>query len=209
MDQFCVGWKSSGIEGLARKIFPTDAESKAGLICQSEDFDSPLRVVRLRSGDTAILGACYDMFGLSETPISPGRRTACIRRIRNQETTYHLGEPGFRDIRTGCIQRWDLLLRTMRPTLGVTAIHDFRRPGLDGFWQRHGIATASALLNGGLAIGAAHFRESLPSPGACSFASCRVPMAHLGAAGKRKAHRLTPVDAFVEGNEALVRLFKA
>jgi hypothetical protein len=81
------------------------------------------------------------------------------------------GDVAFDEVRHRCIQQWDLLLRSRGPSVAIAAIHSFNRPGLDGFWQRHGIATASAALEGGLALGAAHFRDSLPQPSHSTLAS--------------------------------------
>jgi hypothetical protein len=102
------------------------------------------------------------MFGLTENPVHPGRRTTILRTIESHGSVLRKGDAAFDELRHRCIQQWDLLLRSRRPSVAIAAIHAFDRPGLDGFWQRHGIATASAVLNGGLALGAAHFRDCLP-----------------------------------------------
>lgn len=205
--QFCVAWQGSGIVGIARKIFPTANESARGFRCYAEDFSSSGRVVQLHSGRPAVLCSCYDMFGLTETPLNMGKRSACIHRIiRNGRE--HLGDQSFRDLRLQCIQRWDLLVRTLRPSVAIAAIHHFDRPGLDGFWQRHGIATASAALAGGLAVGAANFEQSLPAIARSTLAANAVPRTHLEKAGHRRAHRLSPLDGFSIGEDALIRLFE-
>ena len=207
MEQYCIAWASRGVAGLARKIFPTHDEGQRGFICYYDDFGCPARIVRLPSGAVAALCVCYDMFGLSEDPRRPGKRTACIRSVSRKGITLTAVDDAFRELRLGCIQQWDLLLRSYRPSVAIAAIHGFDRPGRDGFWQRHGIATASAALGGGVAVAAAHFSHKLPSPQSCTLAAASVSTGHLRAAVHRRAHRLVPNDATCIGTEAVVRLF--
>jgi hypothetical protein len=98
------------------------------------------------------------------------------------------------------------MLVSQKVNVGITAIHYFQRPGLDLFWQRHGIATCSAALGGGTAVGAAFFGEKLPLPDSSSLVSFGVPASHIKEGKHRQAHRLSPENFFnVDG--ALVRLF--
>lgn len=84
-DQLCVAFAAHGIAGIGRKVFPVDADSNgaeiAPLVCYAEDFDSPHRIVRLRSGRNALLCNCYDVFGVAERPDHPTCRTRYIRDI--------------------------------------------------------------------------------------------------------------------------------
>lgn len=207
--QFSVAWRRTGVVGVARKVFPTDDEAKGGLAADFEDFGCSHRYIALSSGRTAVLCVCYDMFGLTENPVHPGRRTTILRTIESHGSVLRKGDAAFDELRHRCIQQWDLLLRSRRPSVAIAAIHAFDRPGLDGFWQRHGIATASAVLNGGLALGAAHFRDCLPEPSHSTLASTEVDKKHLGDASRRNAHRLQPEKVLCVDGTAIVRLFSA
>lgn len=215
VDQVCVALSASGVVGLARKIFPTRGESRGRrfTIPNVEDYSSRDRLVTLPSGNKALLSACYDLFGLGETAADPSTRYHAIRRLRSGSQILGIGEPGFRALRRQCLQNWSDLLKAEAPPVAIATIHGFERPGLDGFWQRHGVAAASASLSGGLAIGAAHFEEWLPEPGQSTLASNGVPRRHLTAGTGRKAHRLAPKDSISierDGEQlALARLFEA
>jgi hypothetical protein len=208
-NQFCVAWTDAGVVGLARKVFPTAGEARAGLAVCFDDYRSPKRFVDLASGQKALLCSCYDAFGIVETPDQPTRRTEILRYIEQDGEVIDNRCKGFKELRNRCIQEWDLLMRTNRPTTSIAAIHQFEKPGREVFWQRHGIATASAAMRGGLAVGAAHFGIELPDQNRSTLASFGVPRAHLESAGHRKAHGLLPIDGFAVGREALVRLYKA
>ncbi|WP_374303806.1 hypothetical protein [Ferrovibrio sp.] len=215
VEQVCVALSASKVVGMARKIFPTRGESR-GRKCTTpnvEDYRSRERLVTLPSGHKVLLSACYDLFGLSETTDDPSMRYHAIRRLRSGSQILGMGEPGFRNLRRQCLQNWADMLKAEAPPVAIATIHGFERPGLDGFWQRHGIAAASASLNGGLAVGAAHFEDWLPEPGQSTLASNGVPKRHLTAGTGRKAHRLAPKDSFSieqKGEQlALVRLFEA
>jgi hypothetical protein len=95
-------------------------------------------------------------------------------------------------------------------------VHRFQQPGRDIFWQRHGLATASAALGGGLAVGAAFFTDRLPDERArwsSPLAACGVPREHLSQGLYRPARRFEPIAALtINGRRkgrphALVRLF--
>lgn len=215
VEQVCIALSASEVIGIARKIFPTRGESRGRkfTIPNAEDYSSRDRLVTLPSGNKALLSACYDLFGLSETMADPSMRYHAIRRLRSGNQILGMGEPGFRALRRQCLQSWFDLLKAEAPPVAIAAIHGFERPGLDGFWQRHGIATASASLNGGLAIGAAHFEGWLPEPRQSTLASNGVPKRHLTAGTARKAHRLAPKDSIEVQQDgeaaALLRLFEA
>ena len=205
-DQFCVAWNSVGIAGIGRKIFPTKGEGTS-YICYADDFATHNRIVKLPSGRTAVLCACYDLFGIPETLSTPSKRTTNIRNIHDEQKLLRFSTSGdFKRLRKKCIIRWSKLLRENNVDTGITAIHGFRKPGLDGFWQRHGIATASSALENGLGIGAAHFEEHLPSVTKSTLTSFCVEKNHLTSGTNRKTHRQPPNNSFFIDN-AVVRLF--
>jgi hypothetical protein len=155
------------------------------------------------------LSSCYDVFGIAERPDQPGRRTEILRYVEREGKVIDTGHREFKELRHRCIQQWDLLIRTNRPTASIAAIHNFEKPGRDVFWQRHGIATASAAMGGGLSVGAAHFEIALPDQSRSTLASFGVRRTHLESAGHRKGHALLPLDQFSVGHEALVRIYQA
>jgi hypothetical protein len=170
-------------------------------------------MVTLPSGAKAILSACYDLFGLTETPGEASSRYHAIRALRSGQKILRMGDQGFKQLRRQCLADWTNLLAREKPDLAIATIHGFERPGLDGFWQRHGIASASAAMQGRFVVGAAHFEDWLPASGQSTLASMGVPRRHLTAGTARKAHRLAPKDTvLIEKNGeplALVRLFEA
>jgi hypothetical protein len=90
---------------------------------------------------------------------------------------------------------WRATMHAAAPTVALVAIHGFERPGREGYWQRHGIASVSAAL-GGLAVGSAHYRrltrrDQLKTP----LASSGVPREHLGAGIRRRSQPLAPTAA--------------
>ena len=214
-DQSCIAFRRGQIIGLARKIFPASGDTAREVLpivpCVS-DYGAEVRFVTLPNGSTAMLAACYDLFGLTEDPNAPGRRAQHVRYLWDGR---YIGTTGrITALRNACLAEWHRVLKAAQPDLAVCAIHRFKRPGLDGFWQRHGIASASAVLNGGLVVGAAHFESWLPKAGASTLASDRVPKRHLTAGTSRQAYRLAPSESFgvaQAGGElaALVRLFEA
>jgi hypothetical protein len=116
------------------------------------------------------------------------------------------------------VAEWGQLLADQRVDVALTAVHRFQQPGRDIFWQRHGLATASAALCGGLAVGAAFFTDRLPDGRArwnSPLAACGVPREHLNQGLHRPARRFEPIAAMtINGRRngkprALVRLFDA
>jgi hypothetical protein len=106
------------------------------------------------------------------------------------------------------------LLKESRPDMALACIHDFDAPGRDSYWQRHGIAYASAALGGSLALGAAHFRYALPAAGSSTLAALGVRRSHLSAGAHRQAHRHEPLaSVLIESDgrdkpKAHIRLFE-
>ena len=201
-EQLCVAWSLQGIEGIAHKIFPTSGESST-YICYEEDYSTDRRIVTLPCGQKAVLCACYDMFGCAETPPAPIVRTKYIRNISNGNTVSKADFMKQKD----CVDEFQQLLKRNDVTIGMAAIHGFKRPGGDVMWQRHGIASCSAAL-GGLAIGAAHFENGLPNLNGSPLAAGGVDKIHLTLGHNRKANYLRPVDGFEIDDDLLGRLFE-
>jgi len=210
MDQLCVAWTQQGIAGIGRKVFPVGSpgnEDSECHVCYTNDFSTPHRIITLPSGPKAVLCSCYDMFGCAETPRTPTKRTRYIRCLDEQGILYSNEDRDFRTRTLRCVKAWSRLLAENQVTVGIGAIHYFERPGLDLFWQRHGIASCSATFKGGLAVAAAHFGENLPNFHSSTLASARVPFAHLQMGKHRKANRLFPVGHF-KLSKAIVRLYR-
>ncbi len=216
-DQLCVAFNADGVAGIGRKVFPTNNESNGSIrpiVCYTDDYDTEHRIVTLPNGSIALLASCYDAFGLAEPILGPTARTRYIRNINDGEKRYSYGDRGFAELRHNCLNRWETMIKTNPIDVALTTIHNFGEPGSDLFWQRHGLATASAAMKGGLAIGASHFWDELPdstqfdqSP-LCAF---NVKESHLRKGLHRKAERLSCVDAIevkhTKVGSAIIRLF--
>lgn len=213
-EQACIAINARGVQGIARKIFPTDVETdgRRFLLQSTADFTSSGRFLELGNGSTAVLSACYDLFGLAEDPKSPSIRTRAIRHLWDGGRIIKRGDDGFRELRDQCLAAWRQQLKEKAPDVAIATIHGFELPGRDGYWQRHGIAAASAAIKGGLVVGAANFTRQLPGGETSSLASKRVPKSHLDDPLHRTARSLRPTAvADLPGSKprALVRLFRA
>lgn len=199
-DQMCVAFQNDAVIGIGRKVFPVEGDVSsyhAPLVCFIEDFGTPARVITLANGSRAMLCACYDVFGLVEPLMGPTARTRYIRHLIVDGRRISDGDPGFRAAREQALSDWMDLQMSKGISVALAAIHRFRRPGRDIFWQRHGIASASASI-GGLCVGAAHFWNALPRPEhrwASELAAHNVPQRHLLDAQTRQAHRHPPIGA--------------
>jgi hypothetical protein len=216
-DHVAVAWQGGRIVGIGRKAFPVEEDTNGVAVppirCHAADYDSPHRVVALANGRRAILCACYDMFGVRA---AGGGSRALLRAIRYLDVGDALGAPPTAARRRDRFDRWCHLLDQSGVDVALAAVHGFDAPGRDGYWQRHGIAEASAALGGGLAIGAAHFRFALPGHADASpLAAAAVPRSHLDDGPTRKSHRLKPIAALIldgaghDAPAALIRLFEA
>ena len=176
------------------------------------------RIVALPSSSAAVLLACYDVFGCTETTSNPGPRTDYIQNLIDGMGKYHYikdqprqEKKRFKDLRSSCIDDFQGLLANHGVTVGLAAIHNFRRPGGDNRWQRHGIQASSAALESGTVIAAAHFEERLPQVNKSTLCAESIPREYLSDKpfNKRKIDEFSPKDGFYAANEtALVRLFE-
>lgn len=220
-DQLCVAWNTAGIIGIGRKIFPvgkgeSGAREADSLTCYADDYSTNHRVVALPSGRSAVLCACYDMFGVPEKDKRLGIQAKGIRRITDETRRYRRDANAitpdapavFRRELVKCVDGWSKLLDSKEVSVGLAAIHEFPAHSTV-YWQKHGIASCSAALNGGLAVGAAHFISGLPSKASASpLAARRVPRHHLEKGVERPPHNWAAKDHFFDPKGALVRLYE-
>lgn len=204
-DQLCCAWSRDGIAGFGRKIFPVargaDPESD-GFVISTADFDSPSRVVQLASGHQAVLAACFDIFGVAESVRRNGVQANGIWWLREDgDTSWWAASHADR---TSCVGRWESLLKRMRVTVALSSIHLFTRQA--SYFQRHGVATASAALSG-YAVGAAHFHQLPSNPEISTLAAEGVPRSHLLQGVERRSHSWEPAD-FIRLGPALIRLYE-
>lgn len=211
-EQACLAFDQTGLVGAARKIFPTQAESRGRRFMRPfiDDYRSSNRFVDLPNGSLAALHSCYDLFGTADIGSGGGTRRAAIKALRQQGGRLVEGHESFRASRDRCLEAWADLVSSWAPDVLLATIHAFERPGLDGYWQRHGIARASAAHGGALTIGAAHFLDSLPKEGS-TLAAYGVPKRELSAGVSRRAHSLAALDSAavtVQGMDGLLRVFE-
>ncbi len=209
-DQLCVAFDNTGVVGIGRKIFPDDYEL-FDYVAYAGDFREPTRVVQLPDGRKAVLCACYDMFGIAESPEHTTKRTKNIKYVgEGDRLVADTDEPGHAEVRDGLVREWADMLKRENVSVGLAAIHQFDLPGRDLYWQRHGVAVASATLNGGLALGAAHFVERLPEANKSTLAAEGVPQSHLADGLNRKHHAMKPIESLhvdTPHGSALIRVF--
>ena len=213
-DQLCISMSAGQITGIARKIFPTEEDTNGWTkpyVPYLADFDSEQRLIDLPSGHRALLNNCYDIFALAKGKDGLPRGARSIRDLW-RDGEYHVVEkPGFAEQRTEAVNRWLAFRKSQKFDVAISTIHAFRKPGTEVYWSRHGIAAASAAMNGGFAIGAAHFIEGLPGADRATLAACGVKASEAKTGAKRKSSSLTPVEHFevkVGDLKGLVRLFE-
>jgi len=210
--QACLAVSKAGIEGIAVKHFfrAGDRDWLRYPVTDAVDFRTMSRFVRLANGSVASLSDCYDLFGLREDPDHPGIRMRAIRRIHDRGRIVEEQDWGFSALRARIAREWWETRARASPDVAIAVIHGFTMPGREGYWQRHGIAAASAFLRGGLAVGASHFAEGLPSYNA-PLAARGVPPEELTAGLHRRAHHLRPKtvrEVLIGGKSvAVLRLF--
>lgn len=207
-DQLCVAVGPRSRLQIARKIFPSAAQPTYA--CNAGDFDCPDRVLHLASGDRAVMAACYDMFGIADTAQRADKRRRQIHTILDdaQSAPGTLGPS-----RAARLDVHRQFIWETRPDLGLAAIHEFPASRGVVHWQRHGIAACAAAIKG-IAIGAAHFGDTLPTPTRSTLAARRVPLSHLSMPDRtrRQAHSWAPKQhAYLQtlAGHALLRMFAA
>ncbi|MFN6951199.1 MAG: hypothetical protein ACK4NE_01190 [Albidovulum sp.] len=212
-DQLVTAWRSGDLVGIARKTFPSHGDThgkQPPYPIFDLDFACTSRFVSLRSGHRALLLGCYDAFGTRSVIHSRFVDLVAMRLARDRHGGGH--EPSLA-LRHAFLTRWRALIWAHPPDLALCAIHGFKRPGMDGYWQRHGIAGASAALGGIPVIGASHFNKALPRTADRSvLAAAGVPLSHLELGPHRPMHALAPSEGFTVADDddrpvALIRRF--
>ncbi|MBL8569872.1 MAG: hypothetical protein JNK84_12430 [Phreatobacter sp.] len=212
-DQLVTAWQAGDLVGFARKTFPSHGDThgkQPPYPVFDLDFASPARIVALRGGRRVLLLGCYDAFGTRSVVHSRFADLVAMRLARDRPGGWH--KPSLA-LRRSFLTRWRALIRAHPPDLALCAIHGFKRPGMDGYWQRHGIAGASAALGGIPVIGASHFNKALPASIHRSvLAASGVPLAHLELGPHRPMQALAPHEGFTIADDdgepvALIRRF--
>lgn len=213
-DQLCIAWSAEGIVGIGRKVFPTSEEG-SWYVPHREDYRTDKRICTLPNARRAMLCACYDMFGYTEGS-SPGSRMASIRKIADKGSMHCAETPGpshirsyFRNLRKNCVADFLNMLAKYNVSVGLAAIHtDPSR-----YWQVHGIQACSAALNGGLAVGAAHFTSRLPQAGSATLFADAIPRGYLFKKPFNTRRAVTPPPRawikMASTSASLIRLFEA
>jgi predicted amidohydrolase len=186
--QYSVALQQNKVTAVSRKIFPTKGEIKQGAFIQAQDFADSSRFVTTASGREVLLHTCYDLFGSVDA--ASGKHSA--------SRLSHVPSPENSKNKSSCYLSYkDMLNRqtsSQAPVITVN-IHDFEKPSRDIFYQRHGIASASAAFDNALVLGAAHFETALPLLSTSSTLSAHgVPKSHLSARFHRKAHHLQAIS---------------
>lgn len=212
-EQICLAFTRSNLHGAARKIFPTRQESRGRRFVSPfvDDFKRG-RIVALPRGHIALLNACYDVFGIADLASDTSTRRHAIRRILTKRGTLAIGDQGFREAREACLDDIKKLVTSAQPRALLVSIHGFEKPGRDGYWQRHGIARASAACGGAFVVGAAHFQKGLPAPDMSTLAAYGVPRSQIADGASRRAHMLKPAHSAIletpTGLRGLLRVFR-
>ena len=215
-DQMVIAFGERGSSGLSRKSFPVDGDTngwgRSPYLLFEEDGSDPWRGLKLPSGQTALLHSCYDAFALAEIVLGPTGKRRALRWAGDTDRWWRWFDEGEVD---RWISGWAKSISQLRPNLNLVGVHGFEHPGGEVYWQRHGIATASAALGGIPTIGAGHYAHALPLGDGSPLAAFGVPISHIHDRQFRKAFLLKPKDHFevwLRGEphiRALIRLFDA
>lgn len=214
-EQLAVAFDHDGISGMARKIFPVgedvDGKSFAPITLHEQDYSDTNRFITLANGNKALLCVCYDMFGLGDTV--RGKMDKLNKAVLTEDRDGHIfaGKDGRATLRRA-FNAHRRMIAQEKPDVALATIHRFAEPGREIFWQRHGIATASAALKGGFAAAAAHVGHLPAKTNTMPLTAADVPPSHMEAGMKRGAHTLPPTESLVihKGkNNGLLRLFTA
>jgi hypothetical protein len=182
-NQIYIALRAGKIVAVAPKIFPTKGDGRDNgsvIVPNTADYGADQRFVDLPCGRRARLCTCYDAFGVAEAITGPGRRASLIRWLYTTACRRHRVRD--RDAVAKCIRAW----RDVR-CAGTAS------PGRDGYWQRHGISTASAALQGALSVGAAHFRRLPSNIKKSRLSDQRAPESLLRLGNKRPLRTNQPV----------------
>lgn len=213
-EQLCIAWGRSGVRGVARKIFPTKQETRGRRYVSPyvDDYHDRGRVTALPLGSLVLLNACYDLFGTADVGGAGNSRRHAIRRLIQKRGKLSVDGEGFRALRDECLSKFGELVSNVQPNVLIATIHGFDAPGRDGYWQRHGVARASASLGGALVVAAAHFKTGLPTPLSSTLAASGVPRSHLTDGAHRLAYQLAPIHSVVletpKGLRGLLRIYQ-
>lgn len=214
-DQAAAAFNARGCIGVTRKVFPVDGDTnewgRMPYLLDRQDAEGGERFVLLPNGQRALIAVCYDVFAMSELARGPTGKLRAMRfRTDPSDGWSAMSGPD----RWAWMESLKLQIDDHAPRVVLNPIHSFVRPGACLFWQRHGMASASAYLNGALCVGAAQFKSGLPLPHESWLATSDVPARHLGAANHRRSHAKPPLDAFElrvrsYRHPILIRLFQA
>lgn len=196
---------AQGVRAVSRKLFFPKAELAQGAFSCPKDFSDFSRITTLSNGTSVLMNSCYDIFGSADAMTS---EKAAFKRLNKQK---HIAAPHKKQL----CKQYHKMLRSRfhkKAQLVISNIHHFSAPGRDIFFQRHGIATASAAFKGATAIGAAHFSSVLPEHETQSpLCASNVATSHLTARYHRQAHACLPVMShIVEASEqhGVLKIFK-
>jgi len=202
--QYSVYLTKKGVQAVSRKIFPTKGEIKQGAFVLSTDYADTSRIVRTSvTKNSVIMHTCYDLFGSVDVLSGKTKPTRLSHTAAPDDRSKMQCYQAFQGMLTGYDMTCDDLV--------TVNIHDFKQPGRDIFYQRHGIASASAAFDGALVIGAAHFTSTLPASRSQSpLSAVGVAKDHLTARFHRQAHPYYAVShSMIETNtqKGILRVF--
>lgn len=213
--QLAMAFNSHGLSGSARKLFPVgedvDGQTFQPITLREQDYADTSRFIKLANGSKALLCVCYDMFGLGDTVRGKMDKLNKAILTEDNEGKLYPGKEG-RSVLHRAFNAHRQMIAKEKPDIALATIHRFEGPGREIFWQRHGIATASAALQQGFAAAAAHVGKLPNNSATMPLAANNVPSSHMNAGMKRQAHTLPPED-YVEvhsgKDKGLLRLFAA
>ena len=193
-DQMIAVFNGDRVVGCIRKAFPSASDASGETVRPYRVFEHDAcaagRTARLGSA-VAALGVCYDGFAFVEAWVGPTAKRRHIAYVADDQIGWRWANTAEQNAIVNEFAR----INQSKPGLALIAIHGFERPGRELYWQRHGIAAASAALGGALVVGAAHYAKRLPDPEAAlagTLAAIDVPKDHLWAGLRRKAYGLRP-----------------
>lgn len=207
--QLALAFNQTGLSGFARKIFPidedVDGKTMPPFITHAPDFEDSRRIIALANGSNALLCVCYDMFGIGVAARGLPDKLRKVVQFEDKDGKLIQGKQAWPQL-TEAFDAYRQLQRDGDIDVALATIHRFEAPGRDTFWQRHGIATASAALEGGLTAAAAHINRLSPDPQLSRLAAVNVPYVQLESGMHRQAYRAVPLDhAVASDNQGRAR----